>query len=1445
MDLQTIGTEAVFKDASFTRGIKAYQKELRDATKVTKDFARDSTKAFRELNKNIDKNLSRGLTRQIGRTVTEANKQLGRLGRGVKFQNVGKGLETSLERSTERAVRSANRRLSGLGRGIKFPSFGGGIGSGLGVSNLNLGFGTLSRSIGDITNLTRGFGSTLTSVLTSGVRNATLLTAGVAGIGALGFAKVSSDSANFQQGIQDIAAVVSGITNNEIQQLRETALGISLNPELTASASDANQAILLLAKNGVSVEGIIGGIAEQTVALSNATGSDFATAADVATDALAVFNPEATTAEEKTAALAKINDTLVGALNNSKLNIDDFRLGIARAADQIDGGNTSFDEFATLLVASAERFSGGATAGTAFANVLRDIRRPTDQVQDALQQLGINIDDGQGSFLGLVDIITQVNEVFRGNVTATQTVNGRTAEQEARLKKLNSRYTSLTNQVKDYENGIRGTNLTEEKRTEKLNQLNRELTNTQRERQGLLAIQGEQIQVTKNLTQVERENLLAQIFTADSIAAIRGVSDLTAESLGELEQKVSASGQAATAAATRVDSLKGDITVFNSIVEGASIDVGNRFEDINRTVVKTATVFAAELGQKVPDEIERLIDGVRAGLEQGFGLNFAGSPEDLAKPFIEAFNSIDFGAIRVGIEGALITIGSIFDDEITKLDEGTFKLGRAFFGTDASAISSFQQDITSISNSIIGIIKSFTEAFNIPELSNPDQPILVFTGLLSSVLESAAENAGPFFERIKQVFDFITNIDLNQVVSTLQSFAIVLGAIKVGEGLVGVISILSGLGSVFSGAGLAASLSSVLAVVNPVTLAIGALALAVGGFGVVWENNLLGIQEVTQSVFGDRLFNALESVSDVLNQIGDAILTGAGAAFEEFRKVTDQIDFQGLGDAFAKLLEALGFTGDVDLDGLREITTLVGQFIGNLAGAALETAIAVIEGLTTSLAGLVNVFFGIREGDTDKILLGIFQVAEGIATGVLDGLAGLSTLLGDELEASFRAGVDRVKEFLGIASPSTLFIDIMADVVAGILEGATGFGLQLGTLLVGEVNSAIESLTGVDLAGSLDSLLGSLGQIGEGGLLDSISGGLGNLFDLGALTAPVDIPVNVEVKSPEGEGNVGQGVVDGIVNSVNEGLSTIAEAGSNLGAGLVSGLTGALGIESPSTVTFQIGEDTKSGLANSLTNTETLTTAVSTMGQSIVDGLILLTELIVETLAEFPTTLLNSFGIGEDGAVTIGFNEFFIFLSEQFNTSLEILGGLLNDLITPAVELFNGAVDIAREGITSLNELFGSTIEVLGNLADRFNSFVDSVSSFSLPGFLGGDGLDLGLGFAGGTGGWRTVPQGFPNDTFPVRLTSGEMFRVYSPQETRMIVSNLRGNSVGSGSLLPTTVSYGGQGSVSNIDQSRSSSNVTHKTDNSKRERHLHLHLNTTKKTAAEVMTIAELGWTR
>jgi hypothetical protein len=113
-------------------------------------------------------------------------------------------------------------------------------------------------------------------------------TVAVAGFGA---AIVSSTmaAADMEQQIADISAVM-GLTANEATQVGDLISDLGLDPLLKVSATEAGQAIEMLARNGLDLQEMLDGAAKSTVLLANATGGNFSMAADVATDAMAQFN---------------------------------------------------------------------------------------------------------------------------------------------------------------------------------------------------------------------------------------------------------------------------------------------------------------------------------------------------------------------------------------------------------------------------------------------------------------------------------------------------------------------------------------------------------------------------------------------------------------------------------------------------------------------------------------------------------------------------------------------------------------------------------------------------------------------------------------------------------------------------------------------------------------------------------------------------------------------------------------------------------------------------------------------------------------------------------------------------------------------------------------------------------------------------------------------------
>lgn len=161
-------------------------------------------------------------------------------------------------------------------------------------------------------------------------------------IGAIGgltaaFGASVAGATSMQQQVADIASLL-GMTSAEAAPLKDLIKDLNLDPDLKVNATEAGDAIAMLARNGLSMEQIMDGAARSVVLMSNATGADFGMSADIATDAMALFN---ITAEEMSKAVNGVSSVLT----NSKFTANDYRLGLAQAGGMVKTIGLDFDSF--------------------------------------------------------------------------------------------------------------------------------------------------------------------------------------------------------------------------------------------------------------------------------------------------------------------------------------------------------------------------------------------------------------------------------------------------------------------------------------------------------------------------------------------------------------------------------------------------------------------------------------------------------------------------------------------------------------------------------------------------------------------------------------------------------------------------------------------------------------------------------------------------------------------------------------------------------------------------------------------------------------------------------------------------------------------------------------------------------------------------------------------
>lgn len=242
----------------------------------------------------------------------------------------------------------------------------------------------------------------------------------LAGVTALaaGFAAFATnaviDGMAFEAQLDAIAAI-AGASADEMEQLENAAVNLSMNPDYIVNLEEAGQAMEALAASGASVDEILGGAAEASVLLANATGSDFAGAAATATDVMSLFGIQAEDMMEAVNGIVSVTDA-------SKFSFTDYQYALAAAGSVAATTGMEFDDLNATIAAIAPGFASGSDAGTSLKTMLQRLAAPTDDAQALMSQLGISAYNADGSFREMADVSADLYQALYGVNAAGETL---------------------------------------------------------------------------------------------------------------------------------------------------------------------------------------------------------------------------------------------------------------------------------------------------------------------------------------------------------------------------------------------------------------------------------------------------------------------------------------------------------------------------------------------------------------------------------------------------------------------------------------------------------------------------------------------------------------------------------------------------------------------------------------------------------------------------------------------------------------------------------------------------------------------------------------------------------------------------------------------------------------------------------------------------------------
>lgn len=245
--------------------------------------------------------------------------------------------------------------------------------------------------------------SKLGSITAKGMKAATVaITGTAAALGGVAAAaiKVGSD---FESQMSRVKAI-SGATGEEFEQLKEQAM--QLGADTSFSASQAAEGMENLAAAGFTTSEIMNAM-PGLLNLAAASGEDLASSSDIAASTLRGFGLAASDA-------AHVADVLAANANRTNSSVADTGEAMKYVAPLARSAGLSLEETAAAIGIMANAGVNGSQAGTSLRGALSRLSKPTKDMSEAMDELGISFYDSNGKMKSLTEQVGMLRQATEG-----------------------------------------------------------------------------------------------------------------------------------------------------------------------------------------------------------------------------------------------------------------------------------------------------------------------------------------------------------------------------------------------------------------------------------------------------------------------------------------------------------------------------------------------------------------------------------------------------------------------------------------------------------------------------------------------------------------------------------------------------------------------------------------------------------------------------------------------------------------------------------------------------------------------------------------------------------------------------------------------------------------------------------------------------------------------
>ncbi len=287
--------------------------------------------------------------------------------------------------------------------------------------------------------------SKLGSLTTKGLKTAaTTITGTAVALEGIGIAAVKAGS-DFEAQMSRVKAI-SGATGTEFEKLKDQA--IQLGADTSFSASQAAEGMENLAAAGFTTNEIMEAM-PGLLDMAAASGEDLASSSEIAASTLRGFGLEAEEA-------GHVADVLAENANRTNAAVSDTGEAMKYVAPLARAAGISFEETAAAIGIMANAGIKGSQAGTTLRGAISRLSKPTDDMRDAMEELGISFYDSNGKMKSLSEQVGMLEGAFSGMTDEQKnnylvTLYGQEAL-SGMLALINEGQGSLTDLTKSYEN---------------------------------------------------------------------------------------------------------------------------------------------------------------------------------------------------------------------------------------------------------------------------------------------------------------------------------------------------------------------------------------------------------------------------------------------------------------------------------------------------------------------------------------------------------------------------------------------------------------------------------------------------------------------------------------------------------------------------------------------------------------------------------------------------------------------------------------------------------------------------------------------------------------------------------------------------------------------------------------------------------------------------------